>query len=124
MLPSGTGPEQPNLIFLVANYLEILKHTSAGKDGLHNLWYKFGGAFVLYFLVRLTDSYFSGDVLPADINEGLFAFLPKNDKEYDKELSKEGIFTCPLDLRPLTLKNADNKIAAGIINWVIILYII
>ena len=58
-------------VFLVPNYFEILKHTSAGKGGLHNFCYKYGGKYVLDSLVRLIDSYFSGDVLPADINEGL-----------------------------------------------------
>ena len=43
----------------------------------------------------------------------LFAFLPKGEKEDDKELSKDGIYRSALDLRPLTLTNADSKMAAG-----------
>jgi len=57
--------------------------------------------------------------LPADINEGLFVFLAKGDKADDLSLSLEGIYRGPTDLRPLTLKNADNKIVAGITNWII-----
>ena len=56
--------------------------------------------------------------LPADKNEVLFGFLSKSDKEDDRELSKEGALRSPLDLRPPTLKNSDNKIVAGFLNWI------
>ena len=61
----------------------------------------------------------NGENLPLDINDGLFVFLQKNDKDDDKSLSAEGIYRHPGDLRPLTLKNADNKCVAGICNWII-----
>ena len=57
--------------------------------------------------------------MPEDINDGLFVFLSKADKDDDKDLSSEGVYRSPLDLRPLTLKNSENKVVAGVINWII-----
>ena len=53
------------------------------------------------------------------MNDGLFVFLSKGDKEDDRHLSKDGVYRAPLDLRPLTLKSSDSKVAAGCINWII-----
>jgi hypothetical protein len=69
--------------------------------------------------MRLVDAHMNCKPLPADINDGLFVFASKNDKEDDHLLSGEGVFRSPGDLRPLTLKNADNKMIAGITNWII-----
>ena len=69
--------------------------------------------------MKFIDSFFGGDALLAGINEGLFAFLPKWEKEDDREFSKDGMYRSALDLRLSTLQNADIDIAAGCINWVI-----
>ena len=55
----------------------------------------------------------------ADINEGLFVFLMKSDREDDRTLSTDGIYRHPGDLRPLVLKNYDKESVAGICNWMI-----
>ena len=80
---------------LAAAFLDSLKHTSPGKDKQHNFCYKYGGEHVMAFLVRLTDRFFNNERLPADINDGLFVFLPKGDKEDDKDVSSEGVYRSP-----------------------------
>ena len=57
--------------------------------------------------------------MPLDINDGLFVFLSKADKDDDLERGNEGVYRSPLDLRPLTLKNSENKVVAGVTNWII-----
>ena len=47
-----------------------------------------------------------------NFNHGLFVFIPKI-----VGAIADAIFCHPLELRPLTLKNTDNKIIAGILNW-------
>ena len=100
-------------------YVDSLKHTGTGKDGIHNFCLKFGCRSTLLFGMRLMDAHMNCKPLPADINDGLFAFASNTDKDDDHLLSGEGIFRCPGDLRPLTLKNADNKMVAGITYWII-----
>ena len=101
-------------IHLVVAYIAHLRHTGSGKDGIHNFCFRFGDLRSTKFLVRLFDAFTNGDSLPADINDGLFCFLSQADKDDDLALSKEGVFRDPSELRPLTLKNADNQIIAGI----------
>ena len=62
---------------------------------------------------------FQLQTLPLDIIDGLFVFSSKADKDDDLELSNEGVYRSPLDLRPLTLKNSENKVVVGVINWII-----
>ena len=104
---------------LVSHYLQKLKHTGSGKDGVHSFCFKLGGQYVVQYLVRLIDGFFNCKQLPEDINDGLLVFLSKADKDDDKDLSSEGVYRSPLDLRPLTLKNSENKVVAGVINWII-----
>jgi len=104
---------------LAQMYVQSLRHTGTGKDGIHNFCFRFGCRSSTEFIVRLFDAFANNMPLPTDINEGLFVFLAKGDKADDLTLSHEGIYRGPTDLRPLTLKNADNKIVAGITNWII-----
>ena len=104
---------------LVGNFVSRLKHTGTGKDGVHNFCFRFGGETVIRYLVKLIDAYFNEQPLPEDINDGLFVFLSKADREDDSALSSAGIYRTPTDLRPLTLKNTENKIVAGVCNTII-----
>ncbi len=97
-------------MFLMERYVDSLKHTGTGKDGIHNFCLKFGCRNTLLFGMRLMDAHMNCKNLPADINDGLFVFASATYKEDDHLLSGEGIFRCPVDLRPLPLKNADHTI--------------
>ena len=69
--------------------------------------------------MRLVDGSLSNELLPADMNDGSFVFLPVGAKEYDRDLSSEGVCGAPLDLLPPTFKNSDNQIEAGHPHWMI-----
>ena len=99
---------------LASEYVSKLKHTGTGKDGIHNYCFKNGGTYAIDYVVKLMDAHFNCRSRPADINDGLFAFLSKVDLGDDSALSQEGVYRSPDDLRPLTLTNADNKLVAGI----------
>ena len=70
------------------------------------------------YIVRLTDGFCNCRPLPLDVNDGL-SFLCKADRDDDLELSNEEVYRSPLDLRPLTLTNSQNKVVAGVITWII-----
>ena len=63
------------------------------------------------------NGFFNCRPLPLDINDGVFVFLSKADKDDALELSNEGVYRSPLDLRPLTLTNSENEVVAGVISW-------
>jgi len=57
----------------------------------------------------------TGRPRPSGFNDGRFCFLLKQEQAPAEE---EAIFYArPLELRPLTLKNEDNKAVAGVLNW-------
>lgn len=95
---------QQFLMKLAELSLKTLNTTSAGKDGIHNYCFKYGGKDVLAYVVRLFNTFVNGGPLLQDINEGLFVFLSKADEDDHKSLPTEGIFRGPTDLRSLTLK--------------------
>ena len=84
-------------IKLAELYLKTLKTTSAGKDGIHNYCFKYGGKNVFAYVVRLFHTFKNGGLLPQDINEGLFVFF--------RRLARMMIRACQLKARsevPLT----------------------
>ena len=52
-----------------------------------------------------------------DINDCLFHFIPKSSNNSGDESCGNIVFRHPSELRPLTLKNADDKVVAGCANW-------
>ena len=54
--------------------------------------------------------------MPLDVNDGLFVFLRRADREDDTALPSHGTHRAPTGLRPLTLNNTENKIVAGVAN--------
>ncbi len=72
---------------LVTAYIAHLRHTGSGKDGIHNFCYRYGDVHSERFIVRLFDAFTSGEALPFDINDGVFCFLSKADKDDDLSLS-------------------------------------
>jgi len=107
----------PPTIDAVTAYLAALTHCSPGKDGIINAAWKYGGSHVAKYIADLLTAHINIMTRPADINDGLFIFIPKTTCEVN-----ENDLSCvarPLELRPLTLKNGDNKAIAGITNWAI-----
>ena len=66
------------------------------------------------YIHMLTRDALAGKPLPAKSTQGLFIFLPKGDASNDETISNAALRR-PKDLRPLTLKNEDNKALAGIL---------
>ena len=104
---------------LIDDYLFSLKHTGLGKDGVHNYCWKYGGEHAKHFIIRLLDAHTTRGERPDDVNEILKIFPPKGVAEDDFLVDTKGVFRHPSELRPLGLKNAENKIVAGICNWCI-----
>ena len=104
---------------LVEKYIASLRHIGTGMDGIHNFCSKSGNSECVRYIVRLFDAFTNGEPLPLDINDGLFVFLQKSDRDYDRSLSAEDIYGHPGNLRPLTLKNCDNQCVARICNWIV-----
>ena len=68
----------------------------------------------------VTELYFihtGGLERPRDINDQLMLFPPKGAALDDGVAAKGAVFRHPSELRPLSLKNADNEITGGLANW-------
>ena len=100
-------------------YLRKLKPTAPGKDGVPNRAWQKGGTFCVEYLTALLDAHLCGIERPLDINEGAFHFIPKSANNTSESAAAEVVYRHPSELRPLTLKNGDNKIIAGCASWCI-----
>jgi len=96
-------------------YLGALKPCSAGRDGIVNAAWKHGGPHASRYIHDLLVAHTHNLPRPIDINDGLFVFIPKAVAEVDQD--EQAIIVRPLETRPLTLKNEDNKCVAGLVNW-------
>ena len=93
-----------------------LKPTAPGRDGKPNKAWQQSGQHGIDYLVALLDAHLAKTERPADINEGLFLFPRKASSSNTDAQSGQVVFCHPTELRPLTLKNGDNKIIAGCAN--------
>ena len=96
-----------------------MKNTAPGKDGIPNAAWTHSGVCGLNYSIQLFDAHAGGNPRPPDINDGLFVFIPKGEEKDDNMQAPGVVFRHPSETRPLTLKNVDNKIIAGLINWCI-----
>ena len=120
ILQNGTWHLLRNVVVIsFAAHIDSLEHISAGKDGLHNYCYKYGGKSVLQILARLIDSFLNDQPPPAGAREGLILFLPEGEKEDDRDLSSEGVDCAPLDSCLSSFENSDKNIVAGCLNCMI-----
>ena len=110
--------QHPNLA-MVQFIFSKLKTTAPGLDGIPNLAWKFGGDYLAQYILDLVDAFCSDEPLPADINLSLMAFLDKSGEAPVHAQAPGMIFRHPLETRPLSLKQADNKLVAGILNFCI-----
>jgi len=97
-------------------YYRCVKNSAPGKDGIPNAaWKALRECEVVgKHSLSLFNAFTQASPLPDDFNDGLFVFIPKDTGNND-----EAFYADPLETRPLTLKNTDNKGVAGVINWIV-----
>ena len=112
----SSPPDRP----AVEGYMASLKHCAPGKDGAINEAWKNSGPAGVDFIVASLQKASSAATLPPKAREGLFVFPAKPTSGGDANEGDRRLLRKPKDLRPLTLKNADNKAVAGITNYAIL----
>ena len=94
--------------------LRKIKHSAPGPDGLpYAAWKAAGSAGIDTLFLLLTHS-LSGLPLHIEYNQSLTVFIPKGEEDEDTPTS---VVRRAVDTRPLTLKNSDNKLIAGAVNY-------
>ena len=104
----------------ISGYMSDLKHCAPSLDGIINDAWRNSGPHGKEYCCALVNEAMGHASLPAKCKEGLFVWPAK---PVDNATSNEGdkrLLRRPKDLRPLTLKPADNKIVAGVINFAIL----
>ena len=76
-----------------------------------------GGEYLARYIVDLIDAFCSNQDLPADINWSMMAFIEESGEAPQHAKALGMIFRHPLDTRPLSLKQADNKLVAGLLSF-------
>ena len=105
---------RPPTLDTVLEHLRRLRNSAPGKVGIPNAAWKALAKFVSQHLLSLVFVFFGGEALPTGFNDGVLVFLPKA-----IGVMLEAVFLHPLELRPLTLKNSDSEVVAGILSWII-----
>ena len=96
--------------------MKRLSDSAPGLDGLpYSAWVN-GGETSLDYIIDLLNSMLAGEDVPKGVNFGLFVFIPKTDDGATLINNRRIVTPPPEDLRPLTLKAADNKTVAGVVN--------
>ena len=89
------------------------RSSAPGRDGLpYEAWAAAGdsGASTLH---AVCCSLLQGVPMPISFNDGVMVFAPKGEREGDESaVHREAI-----DTRPLSLKNSDNKLVCGVMNF-------
>ena len=96
-------------------YLSKLKHCQPGIDGMINAAWKNSGDLAAKYIVELLDLALSGGEIPHTVLDGLYVFINKGDHSLEEQAGAP-VVRKPTELRPLTLKVADNKIVMGVLN--------
>ena len=105
---SGVSP--PCLEYFEAALLNV-RPSAPGPDGLpYSAWTAAGrsGAVTLHLV---TQHMLSGFTMPIRSNASLMVFVPKGEELDERVVTRE-----PVDTRPLSLKNSDNKLACTVLN--------
>ena len=101
---------------MVRFLMRKLKSTAPGMDGICNAAWTFGGDALASYIMELLEAFCNNEALPDDVNLGYMAFLDKKPEGQVDRHAPNMIFRHPLDTRPSTLKQADNKQVAKILN--------
>jgi len=108
----------PNLE-IVEFILSRLKSTAPGLDGITNAAWKYGGKHIARYILDLLDAFCEDGELPGDINLSLMVFLAKGGDGNASANIPDTIFNHPAEMRPLSLKQGDNKLVASVLNYCI-----
>ena len=92
--------------------LQALPNTASGPDGLPYAAWKHGGEDAISTLWQITDAQCRGELPPTGFNDSATIFVPKGDFATDAVAMVRN----PMDTRPLSLKNADNKVCAACVS--------
>jgi hypothetical protein len=103
----------------IRNFIRRLKNSAPGLDGLPYAAWANGGEASLDYIIALLNQMLAGRPSPSEVNFGLFVFIPKSQDGAQLVNGRMVVTTGATDLRPLTLKNSDNKIVAGVVNHAI-----
>ena len=105
----------PN-IDMVRILMRKLKSTAPGMDGICNAAWTNGGDSLAFYIMELLEAFCGNEPLPADMNlDFMSVFDKKPEAQVDGHIPAM-VFRHPLDTRPLTLKQADNKQVAKVLN--------
>ena len=110
---------QPPTPAMVQFVISKLKTTARGLDGIPNMAWTFGGEYLARYILDLIDAFCSDQDLPADINWSIMGFIDKSGEAPEHAQAPGMISRHPLDTRPLSLKQADNKLVAGVLYFFI-----
>jgi len=97
-----------------SNFLGKAAHSAPGPDGIPFAAWENCGQLGAETLFLYGAHLAGGDVPHDDFNESIMVFVPKD--VTDREEIEGDIVRGPMALRPLSLKNTDNKTIAGLTN--------
>jgi len=110
--------QNPNLE-MVEYILSKLKSTAPGVSGISSMAWKHGSKDLAVYILDLVDAMCEGTRLPDDFKHSLSVFLRKGGEDAAQGILPEVVFVRPLETRPLSLKQGDNKHAASTLNFCI-----
>ena len=105
----------PN-IDMVRLLMSKLKSIAPGMDGICNAAWSHAGDQLAFYIMELLEAFRGNGILPEDRNVGFMAVLDKKPDAQSDGHTPAMVFRHPLDTRPLTLKQADNKQVAKVLN--------
>ena len=97
--------------------MHFLEHSGLGKDGEHNVCWKFGGNHTRDLIIRFFGYAYSEAGTFSRRQRNSEHLPPKGNSEDDYLLDTKGVFRHPTELRLLGLKSPEDKIVAGVANW-------
>ena len=90
-------------------YLQHVKRSCPGKDGLPYAAWRAGGEIALSVLHDCGTALCEGETPPSWFNDSLSVFIPKA----DPDKSEVQVVCTPKETRPLSLQLCSNKIVSG-----------
>jgi hypothetical protein len=95
-----------------AAHLAVVRDSAPGGDGLPYAAWKHAGIAGATTLAAVEGWMREGNPMPIEFNESVTVFLPKGESENDHiDCTRSAE-----NLRPLGLKNSDNKVVCGVLN--------
>ena len=92
-----------------------LRDSAPGTDGLPLGAWKAAGEEGAKTLMAVEELMRSGLRMPMSFNESLTVFIPKGEAELDRE----EVLRAADEVRPISLKNSDNKVICSVLNFLL-----